>query len=449
LRFSFKSGTLPAVIERYSRAEMAALWGDTARYNTWLEIECLALEGMEQTGLVPVGSAATVRAKATVNPARIAELEAKSKHDVIAFLSQIQESANDPAAGFLHRGMTSNDLLDTAFAVTLGKAGELLLAECDKLAAIIRRRAKEHKNTVCIGRTHGIHAEPTTFGIKLAGWFAELSRGKERLTAALEGVRVGKLSGAVGTYSSLPPSVESFVLGKLGLSIETVPTQVVARDRHAAFFAALAGIATSIERWCVEIRHLQRTEVREVEEPFGAGQKGSSAMPHKRNPILCENLSGLARLVRSYSHAAFENVALWHERDISHSSVERVIAPDATILLDFMLARFSEVVAGMTVSPERMKANLELTGGLIFSSAVLTALIERGVARDEAYAIVQSHALAQALAGWGTGAQSSFKERLTSDPRVTAVLPKLELERLFDAGPMLKYLDGVFARSGV
>ncbi len=436
------------MITRYSRPEILALWTDEARFASWLEVECVALEGMESVGLVPSGSAAIVRKKAKIDVARISEIERESKHDVIAFLSQIQESVNDPAAGFLHRGMTSNDLLDTGFAIVLGKAGALILGGCDKLSAGLAKRAREFKDTHCIARTHGIHAEPTTFGLKLAGWHAELARARTRFVAALEEVKVGKLSGAVGTYSSLPPEVEKFVFAKLGLGVDTVPTQVVARDRHAAFFAALAGIATAIERWCVEIRHLQRTEVREVEEPFSHGQKGSSAMPHKKNPILCENLCGLARLVRGYAQAASENVVLWHERDISHSSVERVIAPDATILVDFMLDRFAGVVSGMNVSPERMKQNLELTGGLTFSSSVLTALIERGMPRDVAYELVQRHA----MASWNENGKKdckSFKERLLQDAAVTAVVPAKDLDGLFDAGAMLKHVDVIFKRAGL
>ena len=432
------------MIARYSRPEMSALWSDEARFNNWLEIECLALEGMEQIKLVPQGSAGIVRAKARIDIARISAIECESKHDVIAFLSQIQESVNDPAAGFLHRGMTSNDLLDTTFAVTLGQAGAIINADCERLLKQIATRAREFKYTPCIARTHGIHAEPMTFGLKLASWHAELARAQKRFQSALKEVTVGKIAGAVGTYSSIPPAVEKYVFEKLGLTPETVPTQVVARDRHAAFFTALAGLATSIERWCIEIRHLQRTEVGEVEEPFGHGQKGSSAMPHKRNPILCENLCGLARLVRSHASAACENVALWHERDISHSSVERVIAPDATILVDFMLARFAGVVEKMVVSPVRMLANIEATGGLIYSSAVLTTLIERGIARDAAYAIVQRCALAAF-----SDPKQSFRERLIKDQSVTQVITAAEIGAMFEPLKLLGHVDEIFARAGL
>jgi adenylosuccinate lyase len=364
------------------------------------------------------------------------EIEAEVKHDVIAFVSSVAEGLGDEAR-FLHLGLTSSDVVDTAFAMQLRDAGTVLLASLDRLRAAVRTQALAHRRTPMIGRTHGIHAEPTTFGLKCASWYAELGRGRRRLVDALAGVAYGKLSGAVGTFANNPPEVEGRVMAALGLAPEPIATQVVPRDRHAHLFAVLALLGATAERIAVEIRHLQRTEVGEVAEPFGKGQKGSSAMPHKRNPILTENLCGLARLMRSYAQAALENVALWHERDISHSSVERVIAPDATIALDFMLARLAGVVEGLEVRPEVMLRNLDRLGGAIYSEQVLLALVRGGVARDDAYRLIQRHALA------GEG----LLDRLRGDPEITRVLPPERLAALFDLEHHLQYTNELFARA--
>ena len=432
------------MIPRYSRPEMAALWSPERRYQLWLEIELAACDAMAAEGLVPAEDARACRDKAPLvdagAAARIDEIEKVTRHDVIAFLTWIEERIGPPAR-HLHRGMTSSDVLDTALALQLKGACMLLDRGLTRALAAIERRAFEHKDTPCVGRSHGIHAEPTTFGLKLAGWFAELRRGQERLQHAARGIAVGKISGAVGTYSNLPPSIERRTLDALGLGAEDVSTQVVARDRHAELFSALALVGASLERFAVEIRHLQRTEVREAEEPFTAGQKGSSAMPHKRNPILSENLTGLARLLRANAIAALENVALWHERDISHSSVERVIAPDCTIALDFMLSRFAGLVDGLRVYPARMLENLALTRGLVFSQAVLLALIERAnLGRQAAYALVQR----SAMRVWDEGAD--FQEALAADPEVAAYLPPAVLAECFDLKRELRHVDDVFRR---
>ena len=428
------------MIPRYSRPEMADIWSDNARYGIWLEVELLAFKKMTEAGLAPKEAYDEAKAKARFTPERIAELEAELKHDVIAFLTCVAEHVG-PTSRFIHRGMTSSDLIDTGLAVQLNRAGKMILAGIDRASEAVKKRALEHKHTPCIGRSHGIHAEPTTFGLKLLSWFTELQRNRIRLEAAVKDVSVGKISGAVGTYSSLPPVIEEGVLRELGLRPEPVSSQIIPRDRHAAFFEALALLASSLERFCVEIRHLQRTEVREVEEKFTKGQKGSSAMPHKRNPILSENLSGLARLVRSYSLAALENVPLWHERDISHSSVERVIAPDACIAIDFMLERFRGIVEGVVVYPEQMRRNLDLTGGLISSGALLVALVDRGMIREKAYAIVQQHA----LAAWDSGAH--FRERVSKDSEITSRIPPEELAAVFEIGNQLKQVDFIFERA--
>ena len=403
------------MIPRYSHPEMEAIWSDQNRLSIWLEIETLALEGLVREGLAPTEALEAVKNRGAFDLKRVLEIENEVKHDVIAFLTNVAEYVG-PQARYLHRGMTSSDVLDTALAVQLQRSGMLILARLDELLPKIWRRAEEFKYTPCIGRTHGIHAEPITFGLKLVGWFAELKRNKLRLLRAVDEVAVGKISGAVGTYAAIPPGVESFVMQKLGLRAETVSTQIVLRDRHAAFFAALAQLASSIERFCTEIRHLQRSEVREVEELFSAGQKGSSAMPHKKNPILCENLCGLARLVRGYAATALENVALWHERDISHSSVERVIAPDSCILVDFMLRRFSKVVEGLRADVKRMEENLSLSRGVVFSGTLLLALTDAGMSREAAYGLVQQHA----LAAWAGG--GDFRERVEHEPKITALL---------------------------
>lgn len=419
---------------------MQAIWSEQSKYSIWLEVELLALKKMTELGLAPAGTYQRVAQKAKFDLKRIEEIEAEVKHDVIAFLTCVVESAG-PDAAYLHRGMTSSDLLDTSFAVQLSRSGDLIRKGLLEVLDALKARAEEFKYTPCIGRSHGIHAEPITFGLKLLNWFAELRRHIPRFDAALSEVKVGKIAGAVGTYASLDPAIEAFVMKELDLKPETVSTQIVARDRHAVFFNELALLATSIERCTVEIRHLQRTEVREAEEEFTKGQKGSSAMPHKRNPILSENLSGLARLIRGYAQTAMENVVLWHERDISHSSAERIIAPDACILMDFMLARFHNLVSGLKVHPQRMKANLESTRGLVFSGALLVALVEAGMQREEAYRIVQKHA----LEAWE--APPGLRERVEKDAFVTKHLPKEKLDEVFDVQLQLKYVDFIFDRA--
>ncbi|MCI5065624.1 adenylosuccinate lyase [bacterium] len=436
------------MIPRYSREEMSSVWSEEEKYRIWLEVETLALEEMVRHGLAPEGVEKEVRAKAEVHVKKIQEREAEIHHDVIAFLDCVADTVG-PAARFLHRGMTSNDLLDTTFGVQLKRSAELIDQGIGALLESIERRAREFKTTPCIGRSHGIHAEPTSFGIKLATWYAELARQRKRFLAAAEEVAVGKISGPVGTYASLPPEIEAQVLSALGLTPEDVATQVVSRDRHAAFFSSLAQIGGSLERFCVEVRHLQRTEVGEVEEPFGSGQKGSSAMPHKKNPILTENLTGLARVLRSHALAAFENVPLWHERDISHSSVERVIAPDACILCDFMLARMKRVVDGMVVKPEVMERNLNLTGGLVFSGTLLLALVDSGIERDVAYRMVQKPALEYAQAGGSESAgarEESFRTRVLADEAIRAALGEKEIEECFSLDRHLAHVDLFFER---
>ncbi len=428
------------MIPRYSRPEMSNLWSDENRFKIWLEVETLALEGMVMEGSAPKESLAAVKARGAFDTARVLAIEEEVKHDVIAFLTNVAEHVG-PEARVLHRGMTSSDLLDTTLAVQLKRSGELLLRGLDAACDALWKRAEEFKYTPCVGRSHGIHAEPTTFGLKLAGWYAELRRARRRLVAAIDEVAVGKIAGAVGTYASVSPKVEAHVFSALGLKSEPVPTQIVSRDRHASFFSALALLACSIERCAVEIRHLQRTEVREAEEKFSAGQKGSSAMPHKRNPILSENLSGLARLVRSYSAAALENVPLWHERDISHSSVERVAAPDACILMDFMLARFASLISGLVVYPQRMQENLEHTRGLVFSGTLLIALVDRGMVREDAYRLVQQHA----LAAWEGG--PDLKARVLADTKISAVMSAKEVESAFDLKRHTKHVDMIFDRA--
>ena len=427
------------MIPRYSRPEMAALWSPEARYGIWLEIECHATDALADMGVVPQAAAAEIRAKGGFDVARIDEIEREVKHDVVAFLTSVAEHVG-PSARFLHQGMTSSDVLDTCFAVQLTRAADILLDDLDRLLAVLKRRAYEYKDTVCVGRSHGIHAEPTTFGLKLAQAHAEFARGRERLLAARREVATCAISGAVGTFANVAPAVEAHVAGKLGLAVEPVSTQVIPRDRHAMFFATLAVLASSMERLATEVRHLQRTEVLEAEEPFAAGQKGSSAMPHKRNPVLSENLTGLARYVRAQCLPAMENVALWHERDISHSSVERMIGPDVTVTLDFALARLAGLIDRLVVYPERMAENLERLGGLVHSQRVLLALTQAGIARETAYRIVQGHAMAI----WRQG--GSFLDRLAADSAVTAVLPRERLAPLFDLAYHTRHVDTIFAR---
>ena len=437
------------MIPRYSRPEMVAIWDPQTRFKIWFEIEAHAATAMAELGQIPQSAAETIWAKgrnAVWDIARIDAIERETKHDVIAFLTHVAEVVG-PEARYLHLGLTSSDVLDTSLAVQLTRASDLLLADLDLLLAALKRRALEHKTTVCIGRSHGIHAEPVTFGLKLAGAYAEFSRAKTRLVAARAEIATCALSGAVGTFAQIDPRVEAYVAGKLGLAQEPVSTQVIPRDRHAAYFSALAVIASSVERLATEIRHLQRTEVLEAEEYFSAGQKGSSAMPHKRNPVLAENLTGLARMVRSFAAPALENVALWHERDISHSSVERMIGPDATITLDFALARLAGVVEKLVVYPERMKLNLDRLGGLIHSQRVLLALARAGLSREAAYTLVQRNAM-QVWDAYQAGAarMPDFQALLAADPDVAKALKPREIAEQFDLGYHLKHVDTIFAR---
>jgi adenylosuccinate lyase len=428
------------MIPRYSRPEMQNIWSDQNRYQIWLEVETLALEAMTQIGLAPKDAHQAVKEKGKFDIEQIQKIEAEVKHDVIAFLTNLAEYVG-PLSRYVHRGMTSNDLLDTTFGLQLKQSGELILQGLTKVLNIVKKRAEEFKYQPCIGRSHGIHAEPTSFGLKLIGWYAELKRQEKRLKQAIAEVSVGKLAGAVGTYASLPPSIEKHVLSKLGLTAEAVPTQIVQRDRHANFFNALAQLGGTIERCCVEIRHLQRTEVREAEENFTKGQKGSSAMPHKRNPILSENLSGLARLLRGYALTALENVPLWHERDISHSSAERVIAPDACIVMDFMLERFAGLVSGLVVHTNRMQENLDYSRGLIFSGTLLIALVDNGVTREDAYRLVQKHS----LEAWDGGAD--LKTRVLTDAEITSKVSSEILEEVFDLKRHMQHVDFIFERA--
>jgi adenylosuccinate lyase len=419
---------------------MAALWSDEARYGAWLRVELATTEALAARGIVPADDLATIRKKAAFDVSRIATIEAEVKHDVIAFLTCVAEHVG-PASRHIHHGLTSSDVVDTGLALLLLQASDLLLAGLDGMLVVLKRRAVEHKSTTMVGRTHGIHAEPYTLGLKFVGWYLEMKRSRERLLTSREEIRFGKLSGAVGTYAHLDPAVEAEVLAKLGLKCEPLATQVIPRDRHAAFVASLGILASSLDRMATEIRHLQRTDVREVEEPFAAGQKGSSSMPHKRNPIGCENVSGLARLVRAYVQAALEDIPLWHERDISHSSVERVILPDATSLCDSMLHRMTGIVDGLHVYPERMRENMDRMKGLIFSQAVLLALASAGLAREAAYEIVQRNAM-KVWAGEG-----AFKDVLAADPEVVAALPAGRLEACFDAAKTLRHVDTIYERA--
>ncbi len=430
------------MIPRYSRAEMTSIWEPATRFRIWFEIEAHATDKLAELGVVPKEAAKTIwekGRKATFDVARIDEIEREVKHDVIAFLTHLSEIVG-PEARFVHQGMTSSDVLDTCFNIQLVRAADILIADVDELLAALKKRAIEHKMTPCIGRSHGIHAEPTTFGVKLAYAHAEFTRGRARLEAARAEVATCAISGAVGTYANIDPRVEEYVARKLGLTPETVSTQVIPRDRHAAYFAHLAVVASSIERLATEIRHLQRTEVLEAEEYFSPGQKGSSAMPHKRNPVLTENLTGLARLVRSAAVPAFENVALWHERDISHSSVERGIGPDATVHLDFALKRLTGVIDKLVVYPENMRRNLDRLGGLIHSQRVLLALTQKGMSREESYSAVQRNAMPV----WR--GEGNFLDLLKKDKDVAKLLSGAELEALFDLGYHLKHVDTIFTR---
>ena len=430
------------MILRYSRPEMVAIWSPETRFRIWFEIEAHACDAMAELGVIPKANAEAVwKAQgAEFDVARIDEIEAVTKHDVIAFLTHLGEIIGPDAARFVHQGMTSSDVLDTCFNLQLVRAADLLIADLDGLLAVLKRRAFEHKDTVCIGRSHGIHAEPVTFGLKMAQAHAEMARARVRMLTARAEVATGALSGAVGTFAHIDPRVEEHVCVKLGLQPEPVSTQVIPRDRHAMFFATLAVVASSVERIATEIRHLQRTEVLEAEEYFSPGQKGSSAMPHKRNPVLTENLTGLARMVRSMALPAMENVALWHERDISHSSVERNIGPDATVTLDFALARLTGVIDKLVVYPDNMMRNLNQFKGLIHSQRVLLALTQKGVSRDDSYRLVQRNAMKV----WEQGAD--FLAELKADPEVRAALTEAEIEETFDLGYHTKHVDTIFAR---
>ena len=433
------------MIPRYTPEDIGAVWSEGRRMKTWLAVEVAACEAMAEAGLMPVDDVRRIRAAAdTCDYDRLAvralEIEATTKHDVIAFLTAFEEVAGD-VARHVHFGMTSSDVLDTSLALRLVEAAGLIRAAMIGLKEAVQKQAEAHRRTPMIGRSHGIHAEPITFGLVMASWYAELGRNLHRLDLATDEIRAGKISGAVGTNAHLPPEVEARALGALGLSVETVATQVVARDRHAQFFGTLATLAASLERFSVQIRHMQRTEVREAEEPFTVGQKGSSAMPHKRNPILTENLTGLARLMRGWAHAAYENVALWHERDISHSSVERVIAPDATITAVFMLRRLTRVVDGLVVYPDRMRHNLEQMRGLVFSQPVLLALTQKGLARQQAYEIVQRNAMRV----WDEGID--LKSALLADTELMARIDRAEIEACFDLDRHLAHVDTIIDRA--
>jgi adenylosuccinate lyase len=433
------------MVPRYARPAMTAIWEPEARYRIWFEIEAHAAVKMGELGVVPASAGQALwdwwATNPTIDVAAIDAIEAVTKHDVIAFLTWVADNVGDQAR-FMHQGMTSSDVLDTCLAVQLARAADILLADLDALLAVLKRRAVEHKMTPTIGRSHGIHAEPVTFGLKLAQAYAEFDRCKTRLIAARADIATCAISGAVGTFANIDPSVEEHVAAKLGLSVEPVSTQVIPRDRHAMFFATLGVIASSIERLATEVRHLQRTEVLEAEEYFSPGQKGSSAMPHKRNPVLTENLTGLARMVRGYVTPALENVALWHERDISHSSVERYIGPDATITLDFALARLTGVMDKLVVYPERMQKNLDRMGGLVHSQRVLLALTQAGVSREDAYRLVQRNAMQV----WESDGALSLLDLLKADAEVTTALPAEEIEAKFDLGYHLARIDAIFAR---
>ena len=428
------------MIERYSRKEIKNIWEDKNKYSIWLKIELAAAEAMEKLNIIPKGVSKRVKSKAKINVKRILQIEEKVKHDVIAFLTSITEKAGKEAK-YLHKGMTSSDVLDTCFNLQLKQSGEILLKDIDQLLVSIKRQALKHKFTLCMGRSHGIHAEPITFGLKMLTFYQEFKRNKKRLENSIKEISTCAISGAVGTFANVHPQVERYVAKKLKLSVEPISTQIIPRDRHAQFFSTLGIIASSIERFAIEIRHLQRTEVAEVEEFFGKKQKGSSAMPHKKNPIFSENLTGLARLIRSSVIPALENVALWHERDISHSAVERNIGPDATIALDFALARLSNVVQNLNIYPKNMKKNLNITNGIFFSQRVLLEMTSAGFSRDEAYRIVQK----SALSAWKEN--SSFYDKIVSDKKINNKIPVNKLKKLFDFSYHTKKINIIFNRS--
>jgi adenylosuccinate lyase len=427
------------MISRYTRPEMGRIWSEENGFQKWLDVEILAAEGLSKLGKVPKAAIARIRKKARFDVKRIREIEAEVRHEIIAFLSTVAESIGDDAR-YLHVGMTSSDVMDTALAIQFKEASAIIEQDLKDLLQVLRRQAHKYKRTVMIGRTHGVHAEPITFGLKLALWYQETKRNLERFKKAVDDICVGQISGAVGTFAQISPKVEAYVCKKSGLKPALISNQIIQRDRHAYYFATLAIIASSLEKFAVEIRHLQRTEVQEAEEPFTAGQKGSSAMPHKRNPILSENVSGMARLMRSYAMAAMENVPLWHERDISHSSVERVIAPDATIAIDFMLRRMTYVIGNLCVYPENMKRNLEKSGGTVFSEKILLALVDKGVARDTAYRMVQKHALKVGRDG------GDLKRELVSDPDIRRYLSAKEIDAAWGVEHHLAQVDFIFRR---
>ena len=428
------------MIDRYSREELKSIWSDYNKYSLWLDIELAAAEAMEKYRIIPKGVSKKVRAKAKINPKRILEIEKKVKHDVIAFLTSITEKVGKEAR-YLHKGLTSSDVLDTCFNLQLKQSGEILIKDLDTLLSSIKKQATKHKFTVCIGRSHGIHAEPITFGFKMLSFYQEFVRNRKRLLSSINEISTCAISGAVGTFANIDPKVESLVARKLKLRVEPISTQVIPRDRHAQFFSTLAIIASSIERFATEIRHLQRTEVLEVEELFGSKQKGSSAMPHKKNPILSENLTGIARLIRANVLPALENIALWHERDISHSAVERNIGPDSTIALDFALVRLNGIIKNLNIYPKNMKKNLNLTNGLFFSQRVLLELTSCGFTREQAYSIVQKNA----MTSWKNN--TSLLENLSKDRRIIKKIPVNKLKKLFDLGYHSKKINIIFKRA--
>ncbi|RMF69137.1 MAG: adenylosuccinate lyase [Calditrichaeota bacterium] len=430
------------MIERYSRPEMASIWRDENKFKTWLKVELLACEALAELGEVPKEALQSIRERARFEVERVLEIEKTVKHDVIAFLTNVAEHVG-PESRYIHLGMTSSDLLDTSLASMMRQAGDLLLADLQRVREVLKSRAVEFKDTVCVGRSHGVHAEPTTFGLKLALWYDEMGRAIQRLEQAIEVISVGKISGAVGTFAHIDPRVEAYVCTKLGLTPAPVSTQVVQRDRHAQFLTTLALIASSVEKIATELRNLQRTEILEVEESFGKGQKGSSAMPHKRNPISSEQLTGLARVVRANALAALENVPLWHERDITHSSVERIIIPDSTIALDYMLHKLADILANLIVYPDTMLRNLQQTNGLVFSQSVLLALTRKGVLREEAYRVVQRCAMEV----WQNGGE--FKSVLLDNPDVRKHLSEDEIAGCFDLEHNLRHVDFIFKRAGL
>lgn len=430
------------MIERYTRPEMGAIWTDENRYRAWLEVEILACEAWAEIGRIPKEDVKKIRENASFDVKRIQEIEAETRHDVVAFTRAVSETLGEEKK-WVHYGLTSTDVVDTALSYLLKQANEILKKDIERFLNILKEKALEHKYTVMMGRTHGVHAEPTTFGLKLALWYDEMKRNYERFLAAAETVRVGKLSGAVGTFANIPPLIEAYVCEKLGLACAPISTQTLQRDRHAHYMSVLALIATSIEKMAVEIRNLQKTETREVEEFFAKGQKGSSAMPHKRNPVGSENMTGMARVVRGYMSTAYDNVALWHERDISHSSAERIILPDATIALNYMLNRFGNIIKDLTVYPENMRKNMDKTYGLIYSQQVLLTLINKGMVREEAYDIVQP----KAMEAWEK--RVSFQKLIEEDPKISNLLTREEIRACFDPEYHMKHIDTLFERVGI